>query len=70
MFSPIYQDLVAAAQRQDRLREAEKERLLRSIAASSRRRPIFSSLFEWFHTGITRLRCALFPSRASPICTS
>jgi hypothetical protein len=69
MFTPIHNELVAVAQRQDRLREAEKERLIRSIKASSHSRPFFSSVSKWIEAQVTRLRCSLFPFSAAPVCT-
>ena len=69
MFSPIQYELVASMQRQERLREAEKDRLIHSLAVSSHRRSYVVSLFKWLDARITRVRCAVFPFNASPICT-
>ena len=69
MFSPIQYELVASMQRQERLREAEKDRLIHSLAASSHRRSYLAGLFKWFDARITRVRCAVFPFNASPACT-
>ena len=69
MLTPIRNELVITELRQDRLREAEKERLIRSIRASSRHRLSFSSMSRWLDAQVTHLRCALFPFNTSPVCT-
>jgi hypothetical protein len=70
MFAPIYDDLVMIELRKDRLREAEKDRLIRLVSrSSSRSRQSLSSVFRWLDAQATRLRCVVLPSSASQACT-
>ena len=70
MISPQYDALVRGEQVRDLLREAAEERSIKSIARSLvRRQAPFYNLFEWLDAQVTRLRCAVFPFNASPVCT-
>ena len=69
MFPLQYQDLVIREQRKDLMREAEKERLLKSGLMLSTRRSFLSTSIAWFESRITTLSCSLFPSRFAPVCT-
>ena len=69
MISPQYDALVRGEQYHDLLREAAKERSIKPVARSFiRRQSLFHKLFEWLVVQVTRLRCAVFPFSAAPVC--